>query len=141
MLFYAKYDKIERGNPFDFISGKEPSMKRSIFAVIAAAVLGASCFAFPAEAVDLSYAAAEYTYVTEYTAPPDLDTGLLTDGMESTALKFSAGDTLRLKCEAAIGGIYIKFDLNQTKWCASVGETAIQFGTNGFLHEYAPCVS
>ncbi len=111
-------------------------MKRSIFSAIAAALLFTAC-AVPAEAVDLSYAAAEYTYVTEYTAPRKLDTGLLTDGMESTALNFSAGETLALKCDAPIGGIYVKFDNKQTKWCASVGETAIQFGINGYLHEYA----
>ena len=101
------------------------------------ALLLVPILAAPAAAVDLSYPAAEYTYITELTAPPDTETDLLTDGMESTACTFSEGDTLKLKCEAPIGGIYIKFDLKQTKWYASADQTAIQFGKNGFLHEYA----
>lgn len=112
-------------------------MKRRIISAFAAALLLPVFAAAPAGAVDESYAAAEYTYVTELTAPKDTDASLLTDGMESTACEFKEGDTLRLKCEAPIGGIYIKFDFRQTKWCASAGEAAIQFGTNGFLHEFA----
>ena len=112
-------------------------MKRNIFIAFAAALLLPVLLAPPANALDQSYPAAEYTFVTDLTAPADTDETLLTDGMESTACEFKAGDTLRLKCEAPIGGIYIKFDMKQTRWCASSGEAAIQFGTNGFLHEYA----
>ena len=112
-------------------------MKHSIIKAFAASLLLPAFFAVSAEAVDLSYPAAEYTYVTDLTAPKDTDASLLTDGMESTACEFKKGDTLRLQCEAPIGGIYIKFDMKQTKWCASAGEAALQFGTNGFLHEYA----
>ena len=112
-------------------------MKRSYAVYSAALLLLPAVFAAPAEAVDLSYPAAEYTYMIELTAPPDAEKDSLTDGMESTGCKFSEGDTLTLKCNAQIGGIYIKFDFKQTKWFATSGETAIQFGTNGFLHEYA----
>lgn len=112
-------------------------MKRSYAVYSAALLLLPAVFAAPAEAVDLSYPAAEYTYMTELTAPSEAEKDSLTDGMESTGCKFNEGDTLTLKCNAQIGGIYIKFDFKQTKWFATSGETAIQFGTNGFLHEYA----
>ena len=112
-------------------------MKHQFFYFVTALLMLIPFLAAPADAVDLSYAAAEYTYVTELTAPKKVEAELLTDGMEATASEFSAGDTLKLKCESPIGGIYLKFDMKQTRWVASAGEAAIQFGTNGFLHEYA----
>lgn len=46
-------------------------MKRSYAVYSAALLLLPAVFAAPAEAVDLSYPAAEYTYMVELTAPPD----------------------------------------------------------------------
>lgn len=65
--------------------------------------------------------AAEYTRSARYAASNGYNTGVLTDGSESTALSFAAGGTLTVTCEELIYGISLKFNKKAVKWRVTAG--------------------
>ena len=62
--------------------------------------------------------------------------GNLTDGAETTFVTVPAGGSITVDSED-IGALYVKFHLKAKAWTASVNGDEIQFGADGFLHEYA----
>ena len=74
--------------------------------------------------------AAEYTRSAKYAASGGYNTGVLTDGSESTVYSFAAGGTLTVTCEELIYGISLKFNKKAAQWRVTAGQY-------GFLHDYA----
>ena len=104
-----------------------------------AAVLLSSLLMLPAIPARPAFAeqAAEYTRSAKYAASNGYNTGVLTDGNESTAISFAAGGTLTVTCEELIYGISLKFNKKAAQWRVTAGQYEQQCGQYGFLHDYA----
>jgi len=62
--------------------------------------------------------------------------GNITDGSYNSASSFNAGDSVTISADQNIGGIYIAWNRIPSPWTLTVGDSNIQCGENGFLHEY-----
>ena len=82
-------------------------------------------------------AAAEYTAAVQMTASSGYNTGVMRDGRENTYYTFAPGGTLTITAAAPIAGISVKFEKNPGTWHASANGASLDFGQNGFQHDYA----
>jgi len=82
------------------------------------------------------------TPATEYTAGANITVSTgegpynLTDGAEGTFLVIPAGGSISVNAEGS-SAVYIKFRLSSVKWTAVWDGGSAEFGTKGYLHEYA----
>ena len=82
-------------------------------------------------------AAAEYTAAAQLTASSGYNTYCMRDGSEKTYYTFAPGGTLTITAAAPIAGISVKFEKNPGTWHASANGMQLDFGQNGFQHDYA----
>ena len=82
-------------------------------------------------------ASAEYTASAQMAASSGYNTNVMRDGSESSYYTFAPGGTLTITAGGAIAGLSVKFEKKSAAWHVSANETTIDFGQNGFLHDYA----
>ncbi len=105
--------------------------------MLSAALLCCTIPVLPASAE----AAAEYTASAQMTASSGYNTNVMRDGKEGTVYTFAPGGTLTITASGPIAGVSVKFDKKSALWHVKAGETALDFGQHGFLHDYADIAS
>lgn len=64
------------------------------------------------------------------------NSGAITDGSYSTTVNLNTGDTITVKTDTGIKGIYLIWDSPVNEWTLKYNGSETVQGSNGFLHDY-----
>ncbi len=72
----------------------------------------------------------------DFSAWGDYNYGALCDDDVNTYAQFGYGETVKIKTESAVSGVYLKFYLKSAAWSITAGDQTVECGQNGFVHEF-----
>lgn len=72
----------------------------------------------------------------DFSAWGDYNYAAIYDDDVGSYVQFGYGESVRIKTDTAVSGVYLKFHVKSAAWSISSGEKNIECGQNGFVHEY-----
>lgn len=77
----------------------------------------------------------------QFNAWGDYNYAAISDDDVNSYVQFGYGETVNIKTETPVAGIYLKFYVKSAAWTVTVDGEEIECGQNGFIHEFVDLAS